>query len=114
MVKTRLAIDRIRTGILLHFIEEAYGKDRELARFRFEGDGLRFITEEDTVINDWTPRQVEEALRELEASGRVQLAYLPHATHTSDHHVTAYPIKEVYPLKSETLGSRPQWYELSS
>jgi hypothetical protein len=112
MFKTKSPIDQIRAGILLHFIKIGYSKDRKPVGFHFKGDGLRFLTDEDTIVNDWTLRQVQEALQDLEASGRVRV--LPNAPHRSDYHVTAYPLKEVYPLKSEISPSRPQWYKLSS
>jgi hypothetical protein len=109
MIKTNLTLDDIRKGTLFHFIEQVNRKTDDAARFRYEGDGLRFVIDEDTVMNDWTPRQVEEALRGLEASGRVSISYRPHATHTADYHVLAFPRKSVY-LRP---GSEPRWSNLS-
>jgi hypothetical protein len=109
MVERRLMIDEIRTGTLLHFIEQSE-RNGNPGRFRFDRDGLRFITDEDTVISDWKPRQVEAALRELEVSRKVKVTYRPHAIWTADFHIEAYSLKQVA-TRSE---SQPQEYKLSS
>jgi len=99
MVKTLSAnTNNIQTTSLLNLIEQI-DRSGDIVRFRYEGDGLRLITNEDTVINDWVPGQVEKALRTLEASGKIAL------THIEDSQIEVYPLSEWRRLPPEEFTS---------
>jgi hypothetical protein len=102
MFNNETVMDHIRPDTLFTFIRDVYRESREPARFLYEGDGLRIITDDDTLLNDWSPRQVEQALRDLEVAGKVAVAYRvagPRRTSIVDYHVAAYPLKSVRPAK---------------
>jgi hypothetical protein len=110
-----LMMDRLRSETLLGVIRAIYRRDERPVKpviFQFAGDGLRLMNAEQSVLNDWTPRQIGEALQALEASGEVLVSLGYKQSAASNVSVRVSPLEPVARQSEPTELSKDETIRL--